>query len=242
MKSVRILLLAFFLFLTESLALNPVSYSDYNTPEALISYLTSNTYYYTSNSLFFQFDWYISRTEVNQILYMMDNIYNKYKLNGVFLILDINAGIYDMNVYTNQLCKNLENKMGFKKDNTYVAIIQYNVGTYGYPWSHKFTIDTLGDYAKHYLPNNETTTIIDNWGPYLNYYTYGNIKGLINDISDAMDKHANDPWGISTGIIILIVVIVLIVICGVGGGIYYYYYKKRSNKDTNDMSDGILSN
>lgn len=246
MLSLGILLFSIFLVSVKSFTPNAVQYSDYNSAGALINYLAKNTYYYTPNSLFFQFDWYITQDEVAKLLAIMTEIYNAYGLNGVFLILDARAGISDINTYSAEVCKQLEYQMGYKRDYMYIVIIQYTVPDYYKVggWELSFSITTGGSYARHYLPDSDAKKLINTYGPYLKSYTYDNMYSLVYDIKVYMNSHANDEWvddsPLGTGSIIIIVIVVLVLLCCGGGG--GYYYKKRSEARTNDMGGGIHVN
>ena len=193
MKSLVILIFAFFFVSVKSFTPNPVAYSDYNTSVSLMSYLKSHPEYYSSNSLFFQFDWYITKYEIQIILKIMTDIYKDYGLNGVFLILDEKAGINDINAYVAKLCQKLEDYFGYKRDSMYIVVMKYYVGVYGSSWNYIFSITTGGKYARKFLPDYEAQNLINKFGPTLKSYNYKNVQSLLTAISDVMDSHANDP-------------------------------------------------
>lgn len=236
MLSLGILLFAIFLVSVKSFTPNPVAYSDYYTASALVTYLRSHQYYWTSNSLFFQFDWYITQDEVAKILNQMNGIYQTYGLNGIFLILDVRAGISDINSYSAEVCKQLEAQMGYKRDNMYIVIIQYTVGDYGGSWKLQMSITTGGSYARGYLSDSEAKELINTYGPALKVYNYDNMYNLIYDISVYMSKDDSlSGWSIA----VIVIVVLVLLCCGGGGG---YYYKKRAGARTNDMGGGIHVN
>ena len=123
---------------------------------------------------------------------MMTDIYNKYMLNGVFLVLDKNAGISDINTYVAKVCQKLEDQVGYKRDNMYIVVLQYTVGEYGGSWGLTVSVTTGGKYARKYLPDYESVNLINKFGPSLKSYNYKNVQEFISEISDVMDSHAND--------------------------------------------------
>ena len=237
MKFLEILTIVFFLVSgTIQFTPNPIAYEDYYTADALTNYLLTHTDYWSPNSLFFQFDWYIPLDQVNLILLAMTEIYNKYGLNGIFLILDTRAHYGDITNYSNQVLVQLASKFNYVQDNMYVVILQYTPGDYGAAWGLDISISTGGSYARSYLSNSEAKSLINKWGPYLKYYTYDNVIGLIADLKTAMDTDDSLP----TWAIILIVIGALLVLCCCGGG--GYYYKKHSDAQTTDFGNGVNVN
>lgn len=215
--------LAIFAILVLSIsAQTPLPHTDYNSANALLTYLLSHHEYYlpAPNSLFFQFAWYITAPEVDAILKRMDSIYNKYGLNGVFLVLDQNAGIGDINSYSAEIISGLDyNWELFHTENVYLVILQYvyvqNAWQSG--WALNFAI-SCGDTADAYLPHSSRQQIMDTYGPVLKYYTNENMMRLMDDIEYAMEQNAGSfHW-------YYIPIILCILLCCGGGG---YYGKRR---------------
>lgn len=214
---------------------NPVPVENYYSANALLDYLMTHTLYYRSdapNSLFFQFDWYISQQEVAGILQKMDDIYQKYQFNGVFLILNQAAGITDLDTYSREMIKGLEQRWNlFSRENVYLIIVQYVPGAWGAEWKLNFAI-SCGDNVNYYLPDSNRKKIMDTYADALKYYTQSNVLRLINDIEYVIDQNYSSGGSVSIGVIIVVVCIVLC--CGGGGA---YYGKKRY--DTRSGGDGI---
>ena len=191
MKPLSILLFVFFLISKIS---TEVEFSNYNTPEGLIDYIEygSDFEYFTSNSLFFEFDFFLDEDEVTNILSTMTEIYDKYGLNGVFLILNTEAGISDIANYTEEFCKLLENEMEFEKDSMYVVVMEYTFDYNRITWDLKFSIKT-GEYAKENLPDNEVEEIIDEFSETLKDCTYENVVELMDAISFVIQDNSYIP-------------------------------------------------
>ena len=232
-------LLSAILLFTLSYQQTPLPYSDYNSANALLTYLLSHAQYYSPNSLFFQFAWYISQSEVNAILAKMTDIYNKYGLNGVFLILDQRAGIADIRAYTADVIRLLESNFQlFRRDYVYEVVLQYLPDSYSSSWSLDIAISTGGSYARSYLPDSACDKLVDTYGPTLKHYTSTNMLALIRDIDYVMDQQASSVGSsLSFGEIILYVVIAICILACCGGG--GYYTKRRYDSKTTDEGGGI---
>lgn len=234
MKFLGISLFIFSFILVKLFTQNPLPYSKYNTAKALFNYLEYKTYYYTPDSLFFQFDSFYNETEITNILTKTLDLYNIYGVYSVFLILDANANITDIDIYIGEVSRYLEVKTGFQKDKIYTIVMQYNISNEKDSWNFKIKSDR---YSGHFLPESEIKILVDNWGPKLKNYNYDNIQGLVSDIFIVMDKHENDPWDDDLSLlsnIIFVSVIFILLFLG-GGGIYYY--KKRSKLKSYNIED-----
>lgn len=208
------------LILSISAQYYPLPYSDYNSANALLTYLLGHNQYYlpqAPNSIFFQFAWYITQDEVQAILHRMDSIYNKYGLNGVFLILDDKAGINNIEQYSVDLIQGLDQGWElFYTENIYLIVLQYTYVPAAWPnseWVLKFAI-SCGDKADAYLPDSSRRQIMDTYGQTLKYYTNKNMIALIDDIEYAMEQNSHVSW-------VVIVIVVFAVLCCGGGGAYY---------------------
>ena len=160
----------------------------------------------------------------------MEGIYRDYQLIGLFLILDINAGINDIDTYSKNVMEQLEYQMNYRRDNMYMVIIQYTVGDYGGSWQLKMSITTGGEYARGYISDSEAKDLIDEYGPYIKVYNYNNMLRLINGIRDAVDTSLSG-WAIA----LIVLAVLILICCGGGGG--YYYTKRRAQ--SHDMGGGI---
>lgn len=237
----KILAIFAVLLLSVSAQYYPIDYTNYNSANALLNYLLTNTQYYLSaapNSLFFQFAWYISQAEVQGILQKMDDIYKKYGLNGVFLILDDQAGITNIKQYSEEIIRGLDSRWQlFHTKNVYLVILQYTYvpdawSTVG--WKLNFAI-SCGDDADYYLPESSRNQIIQTYGPTLKFYTNQHMLELIHDIDYAMEQRKNAQIEVDGSNIGVIIVIVVILLCCGGGGAYY----GKRRYDTKSGGDGI---
>lgn len=194
------------------------SLSDYQSADALVNYLIYNSaYYYTPNSLFFQSYWYIPWEQAQEILNIMGRIYEKYGLNGVFLVVSDEAYISDISGYAASVVDSFNTKGIYHKEDCYTIILYYTIGTVpvGKKWGLKLSIAS-GENASHYLSASNAQTVSNDWGPKLAYYTYDNVVFFMQDIEKYMDNQAAwDEVPTGTKILIIVIVIIFLIIAAV---------------------------
>lgn len=191
---------------------------DYSSANSLVNYLLAHTnYYYTPKSLFFQSNWYIPYEQSLQILAIMDNIYEKYNLNGVFLVVSDEAQILDISGYAASVVDLLNQKGVYHKENCYTIILYYTIGIVrpGDYWGLQISIAS-GDNASHYLSGSDAKEVMDKWGKTLKQYTYDNLVNFMADIEGKMDFQAEiDALPLGAKIAIIVIVIVVLIIAAV---------------------------
>ena len=192
------------------------SVSDYSSAAALVNYLgLHKSYYYPQSSLFFQSGWYIEWDQAQNIIAIMDNIYYKYGINGIFLVLSNEAQILDLSGYTASFLSLLESNGIFYQANAYTIVLYYIVG-YEYPWTLQISIGTGGVNAEHYLSASSCQSVMDKWGKTLKYYTYENVVNFMADIEGQMDSQANwDSTPTVVKVVIIVVVVIVVIIAAV---------------------------
>lgn len=178
-------------------------------------------FYFPNTCVFFQSDWYISPEESLRVIDIMDNIYKKYRLSGVFLVLDNRVPIGDLGGYAAELEEGLERKNIFKKENVYSVVLYYTyppVGglIIGQPWKLDIAIGVGGKNAEHYFSKTSRETLRTKWGPILRYYTYDNIDRFLSEIENAMDfQNGWDRLPTWAKVAIIVGIVVLVIVAAV---------------------------
>ena len=192
MKSIQFLVFIFVLISVKSFTPNPVSYSVYYSPDKLIQYFQNNYEYWTQHSVFFQFDSYLSKNEIENILSIMNDIYEKHNLYGIFLVFDKRVGINDISYYAASIAWNLHYYMGYNRDRTYIITIEYTVGDYGSQWENELSIFKGGSSFGIYLSDDGIKNLINEYSSSLKYYNFNNVLKFINGVKSSMDNSKNN--------------------------------------------------
>lgn len=191
---------------------------DYSSANSLVNYLVANAaYYYTPNSLFFQSSWYITYEDSLKIIGIMDNIYQKYNLNGVFLVVSDEAAISNIKDYSASVVDLLNTKGVYHKENVYSIILYYSIGAIpvGGDWILQISIAT-GTNAQHYVSSTDAQNLINDWGYTLKRYSYSNLVSFMKDIERIMDIQGEfDNLPLGTKILLVVIVIVVLIIAAV---------------------------
>lgn len=182
MKSIQFLVFIFFLISVKPFTPNPVPYSVYYSAESLITYFQNDYEYWTEHSVFFQFDSYLSKNEIENILSIMNDIYEKYHYYGVFLVFDDKVGIIDISYYASNVAWYLHYYMGYDRDRSYIIIIEYTVGDYGSQWENKILIQGV-------ISDDTITNLINEYSPSLQNYNYYNVLKFIIGIKNNNDYY-----------------------------------------------------
>ena len=191
MKSIQFLVFIFVLISVKLFTPNSIPYSTYYSPTNLFMYFINNEYW-NHNSIFFQFDSYLSKNETEYILSIMIDIYAKYRLYGVFLVFDDKVGINDISDYATSVARILRSYTGNNNILGYIIIIEYTVGDYGSQWENKLSIFTVGSSAKIYLSNDGINNLINEYSSSLKYYNFNNVLKFINGVNSSMDNSKNN--------------------------------------------------
>ena len=251
----KILLFLFPFIILESSNLTSVPYSDYNTPSSLINYLSNNKISYISYySIFFQFASYIPIEESKKILGIMTSLYEFSGLYGIILILDKNSNITNISTYSDELLDLIEEKFNYKKENTYIIILQYDP-IYAEEYENTLYINVGGKKAEKYLNKASREELINKWEKVLKIYNYTNFSKFYGDVKlkiflnmnyDKDSEDSNDDFKkniipVDTLILMIFIIILIIGIC-IGSIIYARkrYNDKNSNTDEVDANSPLF--
>ena len=166
----KILLFLFSFTIISSSTLESVNYSNYNTSSSLINYLTNNKTFFSHNSLFFQFAFYIPLEQSKKILGSMASVYEFSGLYGIILILDKNSNITNITTYSNEVLDNFEKNFNYTKKNTYIIILQYDPSEKDKEYENNLYINVGGKKAENYLNETSREELIAKWKEVLKEY------------------------------------------------------------------------
>ena len=199
----RIILLIFlFTISVSSSDLTSVPYSDYNTPSSLMNYLSNHKASYTSYySIFFQFAYYIPIEQSKKILGSMTSLYEFSGLPGIILVLDKNSNIENINTYSDELLDLVVKKFNYKKESTYIIILESDPGESGEEWENKLYINVGGKKAENYLNETSRNELINKWEKALKTYNYDNFSKFYGEVilKIFLNQNYGDDFGASNG-------------------------------------------
>ena len=236
MKSMQFLVFFLFLISLKSFISEPVPTSVYYYADSLLKYFQNDYKYWTQQSVFFQFDSYLSQNEIENILSIMHDIYARHNLYGIFLVFDAKVGINDISYYASEIAWNLHYYMGYNRDRAYVIIIEYTVGDYGSQWENKIIIQSGGQSC---LPG-DVTNLINEYSPSLQNYNYYNVlkffigfKNYIDYYRDYNIKESIEYAKEYNKVRTYFTIILFLSCCAF---ILYGYFKKKKKKKICDHS------
>ena len=226
----KIILFFFTFILSASSSIISIPYSNYNTPSSLINYLSNNKTFSSSNSTFFQFAFYISIEQSKQILGSMTSLYQFSNLSGIILVLDKNSNIENITTYSNELL----NKSKYKKENTYIIILQYDPEESGEGNETNLYINVGGETAEKYLNETSREALIEKWGKVLKNYNYDNFSKFFGDFMIQIflnrdNKIISKNSGASV-VTIIVMFAVIILILGMCVGCVFYAKRRYDIK------------
>ena len=242
----KILLFLFSFTIISSSTLESVNYSNYNTSSSLINYLTNNKTFFSHNSLFFQFAFYIPLEQSKKILGSMASVYEFSGLYGIILILDKNSNITNITIYSNEVLDNFEKNFNYTKKNTYIIILQYDPSEKDKDYENNLYINVGGKKAENYLNETSREELIAKWKEVLKEYNYDNFSRFYGDVIIKIflnrDNDVEESTEISGASIIAVIIMFIVIILIVGTVVGVIFYAKKRYDIKSNLNGEINTN